>query len=400
MFDSCWPKGSARLRRSFPHPLPPRSSDGAGGERAGGAGFLSPRSPRGASARAASAELPPRRTFAKVCLPAPPRPHAHAAVPRDAGRLRDALVPRGEVDFPERPGTVKAPEPGLGTGRSFPPAKGAREGAAGAAPRGRGLTRIPAAEPPPTPTPSAPAPRCAPHPRPGATRASSCRVAPPRLTRRGLSLTLGFYLQPAARSAPCAGRVSRRRRQRRRGAGDRPGDAGRSTRRARGERRGASARGLQERAGERARGSSSSRCSQVAPTGAQRAAVARVAERGLLAAALGMAAALGREVRWPEGSTCLLQRWGMGGLRPLPTLGERRRSSHQGGEGDTGSERTRSRSARAKAPIKGKSPSPGFSDLLKNTMVKNTDRGEQSSLENTLRFWRIFSNKLGVVGLL
>lgn len=98
-----------------------------------------------------------------------PQPDPHAAVTRDSGRLRGALVPRGEMHFTDRAFTVKAPEPGLGTGLSFPPEKGAR-GAGLSRGAGRGLTRIPAPEPPPAPhpipPPAAPAPRCAPHPGP------------------------------------------------------------------------------------------------------------------------------------------------------------------------------------------------------------------------------------------
>lgn len=74
---------------------------------------------------------------------------------------------------------------------------------------GRGAAHPPVPLRPPPGAPRTPA-------RPGATGASSCRAAPPCLSRRGLSLTVGFYLQPAAGSAPCAGRVSSRRRQRRR----------------------------------------------------------------------------------------------------------------------------------------------------------------------------------------
>lgn len=42
----------------------------------------------------------------------------------------------------------------------------------------------------------------------------------------------------------------------------------------------------------------------------------------------------GREVRSPGGSSCLLQRWGMGRLRALRSLRKRRRPSHQGGAGE------------------------------------------------------------------
>lgn len=72
LFDSCWPKGSAGFRPFFPHPHPPRSSDGAGVERAGGAGFLSPLSPRGASAHARAPSSGPGALSRKFVFP-PPR---------------------------------------------------------------------------------------------------------------------------------------------------------------------------------------------------------------------------------------------------------------------------------------------------------------------------------------
>lgn len=110
------------------------------------------------------------------------------------------------MHFTARPFTVKAREPGLRTGLSFPPEKGTR-GAGLSRGAGRGLTRIAAPEPPLTPAPPhprrvLPQGRPMPLPAPAPRRASSCLAAPPRLAARGLSLTVGFYLQPAALSAP------------------------------------------------------------------------------------------------------------------------------------------------------------------------------------------------------
>lgn len=202
-----------RGQQGFVHPSPTRSLPeappvpGASGpaERA------SPAQPASSLRTRPERGAPAQAHFRKSLSSRHPQPDTHAAVTRDSGRLRDALVARGEMHFTDRAFTIKAPEPGLGTGLSFPPEKGER--AAGLSRgAGRGLTRVPASEPSPPPHPTTPSLRPPPGaprspPRPGATGGQQLPggATSPRLAPRGLSLTVGFYLQPAALLAPAPG---------------------------------------------------------------------------------------------------------------------------------------------------------------------------------------------------
>ncbi|XP_058998789.1 dapper homolog 3 [Mustela lutreola] len=122
------------------------------------------------------------------------------------------------MHFTARPFTVKAREPGLRTGLSFPLEKGTR-GAGLSRGAGRGLTRIAAPEPPLTPappTPDASSPRGAPRrcpPRHPGGRAAAWRrhLASPRA---GSHSPWAFTFSPR----PCRllRRISRSRRRRRR----------------------------------------------------------------------------------------------------------------------------------------------------------------------------------------
>lgn len=210
-----------RGQQSFPV-LPPRAPSpklrqcpGRAGRRSG----LPRRSPRPASAHALSAVLPPGRTFAKVCLPAARSPpaarHARGSLPRFRTAPGRTCAPR-DMHFTARAFTVKAREPGLGTGLSFPPQKGAR-GAGLSRGAGRGLTRIPDPEPPLAPAPNPrrvlPQGRPTPWPAPASPEGQQLPggVASPRA---GSHSPWAFTFSPR----PCwlLRRVSRSRRRRRR----------------------------------------------------------------------------------------------------------------------------------------------------------------------------------------
>ncbi|XP_044935627.1 translation initiation factor IF-2-like [Mustela putorius furo] len=255
MFDSCWPKGAAELprpsaTRSLPEaPTVPGASGPA--ERA------SPAQPAPSLRTRPERRAPAQAHFRKKSLSSRrPQPDPHPATFHSQGpgaRAADrTLVPAREGHARSRP------EPRRGQGSDADRSPGA------------------AAHPRP-PTPPTRPPPGAPHAaaRPGTPEGEQLpggATSPRRaraLTHRGLLPSargpVGSCAGSAAAGAGGGGR-----------AGGRTGDACGSTRRARSERRGASARGLHERAGERARSwSSSRRRSEVAPTGAQRAAVAR-----------------------------------------------------------------------------------------------------------------------------
>lgn len=203
MFDSCWPQGSAGFCPSFTHALPPEAPPEPGAS--GPAERASPAQPASSLRTRPERGAPAQAHFRKSLSSRHPQSDTHAAVTRDSGRLRDALVARGEMHLTDRAFTIKAPEPGLGTGLSFPPEKGAR--AAGLSRgAGRGLTRVPASEPSPPPPPqplAEPAPRCAPLPGPpgrhrGPAAAGWRHLASPRLAspRAGSHSPWAFTFSP------------------------------------------------------------------------------------------------------------------------------------------------------------------------------------------------------------
>ena len=105
--------------------------------------------------------------------------------------------------------------------------------------------------------------------------------------------------------------------------------------------------GAGERVGKRALGSGGGRLSsEVAPTRTPGGGRAGAPRGDLLAAAGGMAASWGKEVRSPLGHLPSGKRWVMDSL-PAPSLKEKTLTLWQGGEEDIGSGRLRSGSTRS-----------------------------------------------------